>query len=656
MAIPQIGPSAFLLMEQTGAWLLGLPQRSTKTPPFATIGEVSALVPKNVLPISQQTRTISKIALDRLQALKETMLNHFRQGEDQKALEWIQLYQKQIEKMLHTAMTSLGNRPFFTDFKKTLFAHSFELENIKKICEKKGAKKEEIEREFLEQIGQLDLGLPRETQSYLERVEQELLEAFQTKNLAFNAIADHYLHQVGVLQKFLSGATNIIPSFSLYGETEQKMLRHKKSLKTLQSDVLLTMRHLADPTNILREIRDKIHHTLQKLEENKRRAVENLRKALTETSLEDSKDLSDQLQQVNEIYLLGLEEYIKLTKQSLNTLVQQITECLSLSLDSQDHQMQILSTKSKSVIEYLEYESTKILEMAQIFQKPVVSKEYGEKKGVFFSTSDSLVEGRIAKISIGVKDAIESLQVVYVDAEGNEKAGPIFGKSIAHNKTIHLSSLEKVHRVVVSALPLNRSEQSSRIEDIALHVHNHEGRGVHVYKLTGKKSQRQEVEEISFEDSYYLSGIRGYASSEGIHSLSFIFSKDFSSHLKKDLSSKIEAALQVLRQEPACPLTDAEKEQIQQMFMGQVFVELDEAALDPYAVLGLKESASLEEVKKAYHKLARIYHPDKAESYKVGLYRRKFLEISTAYQTLEGKLGGTSAKPNQHSSSPWALS
>jgi DnaJ-domain-containing protein 1 len=177
-----------------------------------------------------------------------------------------------------------------------------------------------------------------------------------------------------------------------------------------------------------------------------------------------------------------------------------------------------------------------------------------------------------------------------------------------------------------------------------------------VYKLTGKKSQRQEVEEISFEDSYYLSGIRGYASSEGIHSLSFIFSKDFSSHLKKDLSSKIEAALQVLRQEPSCQLTDAEKEKIQQMFMGQVFVELDEATLDPYAVLGLKESASLEEVKKAYHKLARIYHPDKAESYKVGLYRRKFLEISTAYQALEGKLGGTSAKPNQHSSPPWALS
>ena len=647
MAIPQIGPSAFLLMEQTVGGLLLTPLERMSTP-FASVCKTTALVPKNALPISQQTQTISKIALDRLHALKETMLSHFREGEDQRALEWIRLYQKQIEKMLHTAMTSLGNRPFFTDFKNTLFANAFELENIKKICEKKGAQKEEIEREFLNQITQLDQGVPRETQSYLEAVEQELLEAFQTKDLAFNAIADYYLHQVGVLQNFLSGSTGIIPSFSLYGEIEKQMQSYKKSLKALQGDVIQTMRHLADPTNILSEVRDKIRSTLQKLEKNKKRAVENLRKALTESSLEDSKDLSDQLQQVNEIYLLGLEDYIKLTKQSLNTLVQEITECLSLSLDSQDHQMQILSTKSKRVIEYLEYESTKILEMAQIFQRPVVSKEYGEKKGFFFHTSDSLVDGRISKISIGAKDTIESLQVVYTDAEGKEKVGPVFGKAIPHNKTIHLSSQEKVHRVVVSALPLNRSQQSSRIKDIALHVHNHEGRGVHVYELTAKKSSKQEVEEISFEDSYYLSGIRGYASSQGIHSLSFIFSKDFSSHLKKDLSSKIEAALQALRQEPSCQLTAAEKEKIQQMFVGQVFVELDKATLDPYAVLGLEQNASFEEVKKTYHKLARIYHPDKAESYKVGLYRRKFAEISTAYHALEERFGATGTLPNKN--------
>ncbi|NBU62328.1 MAG: J domain-containing protein [Chlamydiae bacterium] len=84
------------------------------------------------------------------------------------------------------------------------------------------------------------------------------------------------------------------------------------------------------------------------------------------------------------------------------------------------------------------------------------------------------------------------------------------------------------------------------------------------------------------------------------------------------------------------------------MFVGQVFVELDKATLDPYAVLGLEQNASFEEVKKTYHKLARIYHPDKAESYKVGLYRRKFAEISTAYHALEERFGATGTLPNKN--------
>jgi molecular chaperone DnaJ len=56
------------------------------------------------------------------------------------------------------------------------------------------------------------------------------------------------------------------------------------------------------------------------------------------------------------------------------------------------------------------------------------------------------------------------------------------------------------------------------------------------------------------------------------------------------------------------------------------------AARDLYEVLGVKKSASADEIKKAYRKLARIHHPDanpndaKAEE--------RFKEISTAYEVL----------------------
>jgi molecular chaperone DnaJ len=53
---------------------------------------------------------------------------------------------------------------------------------------------------------------------------------------------------------------------------------------------------------------------------------------------------------------------------------------------------------------------------------------------------------------------------------------------------------------------------------------------------------------------------------------------------------------------------------------------------DYYSILGITKSASEEEVKKAYRKLAHQYHPDKA-----GGNEKKFKEINEAYQILSDK-------------------
>ena len=50
-----------------------------------------------------------------------------------------------------------------------------------------------------------------------------------------------------------------------------------------------------------------------------------------------------------------------------------------------------------------------------------------------------------------------------------------------------------------------------------------------------------------------------------------------------------------------------------------------------YDVLGVTKSASEEEIKKAFHKLAHKYHPDK------GGDEKKFKEINEAYQVLSNK-------------------
>ena len=54
---------------------------------------------------------------------------------------------------------------------------------------------------------------------------------------------------------------------------------------------------------------------------------------------------------------------------------------------------------------------------------------------------------------------------------------------------------------------------------------------------------------------------------------------------------------------------------------------------DYYSILGVEKTASREEIKKAFRKLAHTHHPDK------GGDEKKFKEINEAYQTLydEGK-------------------
>ena len=58
-------------------------------------------------------------------------------------------------------------------------------------------------------------------------------------------------------------------------------------------------------------------------------------------------------------------------------------------------------------------------------------------------------------------------------------------------------------------------------------------------------------------------------------------------------------------------------EKSQKTTIGQAAAGVERAAraIDPYAVLGLPLSASLEEVKRRYRQLSQIYHPDKEGGY-----------------------------------------
>jgi len=56
---------------------------------------------------------------------------------------------------------------------------------------------------------------------------------------------------------------------------------------------------------------------------------------------------------------------------------------------------------------------------------------------------------------------------------------------------------------------------------------------------------------------------------------------------------------------------------------------------DAYAVLGLPQTASLEEVKRNYKHLAAVFHPDK------GGYREAMVLLNQAYERIQQQRGGS---------------
>ena len=77
-------------------------------------------------------------------------------------------------------------------------------------------------------------------------------------------------------------------------------------------------------------------------------------------------------------------------------------------------------------------------------------------------------------------------------------------------------------------------------------------------------------------------------------------------------------------------------------FLGNKQYSKTSTSLDAYAILGVKKTASIAEIKKAYRKMAKKYHPDKIQH--LGPVHKKtaeekFKQISVSYEQIKSERG-----------------
>ncbi|HSX13538.1 MAG TPA: DnaJ domain-containing protein [Chlamydiales bacterium] len=628
---------------------LALVSRSFQNNNSLTTGSSSALVSSDM---------VASMAMERLNLLRMEMETTFARSSNEKSLQMLAEYEKKVSTALQFVRTGLSNQTL-SKYKERLIDEKT-MQHMKSLVEKGGSAEKVVEETFKAQIAQVNRTFPDELEAYAREVGAQLNSALDTKKKACEEQSKYYLSKLSSFETFLNKSSSVIPEYSIYGTTLRSVAQQEEELKKKKTELMRQIEGLVDPEGLLKEIREKIKEIQKKMDQNLERSLIQLRqevgKQLTQmVSNQKTAKATDQasgmvmlLKEMNTIYLGQINQYLDLVTQSVNELIAGVQGSAIVLLSIQDMRLLECTKKSQALSDFLDYQTKKILEIAKAQQKPVCSQMIGGSSGNPFDDKEEIARGRISQINIRSGWIIDAVQAVYEDAKGGIASGTLHGGGGGGFHTISLPMNERIQKVVLctgafKGLPEHTIQQDT-VDELTFHTNlgrvfgPYGGRGDSQGKSVLEKHHRipqMKMHEITYGPEYYLGGIRGN-SSKYINSLSFVFFKDFSPLVSRDLSGRMSAVLELCAKEPACRLSEAEQKEIHSSLAQMSFIDLS-GSKNPRAVLGVLPNDDVTAIKKAYHKLCLQYHPDKVpkdKSYQLPLFKLKLEEVQAAYKAL----------------------
>lgn len=407
-------------------------------------------------------------------------------------------------------------------------------------------------------IGSIDRSFPRSRDADLKSRIQAMDVKFHHVQQAMNEHINVYLNRMKLMAKFFAASKSAHSKHFTYQSILGNVETAKANFQIEHQRNVERLKELSEPDGLIDDVKQKIFTTLQNIGENRKNALTVLQRENISNNPQAA-SICDLFCETSQIYVDEIRDYLSLVSKSIEGIIFDVQKTVDQSLERYQEHVLTLTTESEAAMNFLDTETKKILEVAEVRQTPLISNGVGISSLIPFDETPFTVHGRIYKMIISQEWHIKGIQCIYLDSTGKEHLGLNHG---GHGGARHVIELNPNETIIEASMSSDRAGVDS-IEFILFDDQTNCLRKCGPYGQHGYAYlSREKITTFTYGKKYYLGAIKGHEKEGLITSLAFVFFRNFASILKLDLTARIKQTIKILKINPEFALSIALQEQL----------------------------------------------------------------------------------------------